>query len=122
MPSKTLALIHDYGGRGGGRLQPPERLRSQRRHDTRAPKTTTLFVLAVVVLVISGALVSGYYPALKPVLGPDGTAVLARDMAKYYRVNAPAFALLGCSGLLFIWWLIRVSKYLYVCFVQKRAS
>jgi hypothetical protein len=96
----------------------------------RTPKTTTLFVLAVVVLIVSGALVSGYYPAAKPVLGPDGSpligadgrAVVHRDMAKYYRVNAPAFALMGCSACLFLWWLIRVARYFYACFVQRRTS
>src|SRR6266699_6855018 len=96
----------------------------------RAHKTMTLFVLAVVLLIVSGALVSGYYPPALPVLGPDGSPVLGpdgravvhRDMAEYYRLNAPAFALMGCSACLFLWWFIRVSRHLYACFLQRRTS
>jgi hypothetical protein len=94
----------------------------------RAPKTTTIFVLAVVLLVIGGAAESGYYPAAKPVLGPDGASVLGadgralvhRDMGKFYRLNAPAFALMGCSACLFGWWLIRVSRHVYGWFLEGR--
>jgi len=96
----------------------------------RAPKTMRLFVLAVVLLIGSGALVSGYYPAPKPVLGPDGSPLIGadgkpvvyRDMANYYRLNAPAYALMGCSAFLFGWWLIRVSRQLYGSFVDARKA
>src|SRR5947207_659905 len=94
----------------------------------RTPKTTTLLVLAVVLLLISGAAESGYYPAAKPVLGPegaplvgaDGRALVQRDMVKFYRLNAPTFALMGCSAGLFGWWLIRVSRHVYGSFLEGR--
>jgi hypothetical protein len=94
----------------------------------KTPKTTIIFVLAVGVLLVSGAFMTNYYPAPKPVLAadgspvmrPDGRPLVQRDMAKYYRVNRPAFILMGCSGCLFGWWLLRVSKYLYVCFQQGK--
>jgi hypothetical protein len=94
----------------------------------RNPKTTKLFVLAVLVLVLAGAAMPGYYPASKPVLGSDrspllgadGRPVVHQDMAKYYRLNAPAFALMGCSACLFGWWLIRVSRHVYGSFHEGR--
>ena len=94
----------------------------------RTPKTTTLFVLAVVLLLIGGAAESGYYSAAKPVLRPDGVhvvgadgrALVQRDMGKYYRLNAPSFALMGCSAGLFGWWLIRVSRLVYGSFLEGR--
>ena len=87
----------------------------------RVPITTTLFVLAVVLFIFGSAAMTGYYPAAKPVLGPDGSPLVGadgklvthRDMAKYYRVNAPAFILEGCSVVLFGWALVRVSKHSY---------
>ena len=96
----------------------------------RAPKTTTLLVLAAVLFIVGEVLMTGYYPALEPVLGPDGSpligvdgrAMMGRDMASYYRVNAPQFALIGCSACLFVWWSARVSKLLYASFAQRRTS
>jgi len=89
----------------------------------RTPKTATLFALAIVLLLTGGASESGYYPAARPVLGPDGAplvgadgrVLLHRDMAKFYRLNAPTFVLMGCSAGLFGWWLVRVSRQLYGC-------
>ncbi len=96
----------------------------------RAPTTTKLFVLAVVLFVCGSAAMTGYYPAARPVLGPggsplvgsDGKVVTHRDMAKYYRVNAPAFVLEGGSVVLFGWWLVRVLKHSYKRVSEAKTS
>ena len=92
----------------------------------RKVSTTGILVLAVLLLLIGGAFVSDYAPAAKPVLGPDGVPihgpdgrpVLHRDMEKYYRLNRPAFILMGCSACVFGWWVVRVSKRLYHCYQE----
>jgi len=42
----------------------------------RAPKSTTIFLLAIVLLILGGAFVSDYYPAAMPVLSPNGSPVV----------------------------------------------
>jgi hypothetical protein len=94
----------------------------------KALKTSAILALAVGLFLISAAFVPAYYPAAKPVLaadgspvlGPDGKVVTHRDMAKYYRVNRTAYILRGCSGCLFAWWLVRVSRHLYARFQEGR--
>jgi hypothetical protein len=89
----------------------------------RTPRTTTLglLVLAIILFFFGEILMTGYYPALRPVIGADGSPligadgkpVMGRNMAKFYRVNMPSYVCLACSASLFGWWLIRVLKYLY---------
>ncbi len=94
----------------------------------RAPKTVTILVLSVGMLLLSGAFKPAYFPAAKPVLsadgspvlGPDGKPVVHRDMAKYYRLNRTSFVLMGTSACLFGWWMVRVSKHLYACYREGR--
>ena len=94
----------------------------------RKVSSTAILVLAIGLLFIGGGYVTNYAPAAKPVLGPDGAPVygpdgkplLHRDMAKYYRLNRPAFILMGCSGCLFGWWVVRASRHLYACYQEGR--
>ena|SRR5436309_4578017 len=94
----------------------------------RTPSTTTLFVLAVLLLLLGSAAESGYYPAATPVVGPDGTplvgtdgrTVVHRDMEKYYRLNAPAFAMMGSGLGFFDWGLVRVSRRCYAHVFKAR--
>jgi len=94
----------------------------------KVPKTVTILVLAVVLFLVSGAFMTDYSPAPKPVLAADGSQVLGpegrpmvhRDMAKYYRVNRTAFTLMGGAACLAGWWLVRVSRHLYACFQEGR--
>jgi hypothetical protein len=79
----------------------------------RAPKTITLLSLAIVLFVVSEGLMSGYFPAPVAVIGANGQPGVHRDMAEYYRLNAPAFVLMGCSALIFGWWLVRAAKHVY---------
>jgi hypothetical protein len=90
--------------------------------------TATFLLLAVVVLVLGGSLMSNYPAALpvvgadgSPMIGSDGQPIFRRDMTEYYRLNAPAFTLLGCSAFLFAWCLARAVKYLNECFSKKTA-
>ena len=84
----------------------------------RTPKTKTLLWLAVGLLVLCAVWIPNYYPAPIPVLGsdgtpllkPDGSPVVHRDMTEFYRYNRPAFILLVCSICLFGWWLVRVGR------------
>jgi hypothetical protein len=46
-------------------------------------------------------------------IGADGKPILHRDMAKYYRLNAPAFVSLGCSVALVLWSVTLASKRTY---------
>jgi hypothetical protein len=76
-----------------------------------------LFALSL----FSPALIPDWYPAHKPVLAADGSPVLGpdgrpviriprSDMAKYYLVTESSPILMGCSGCMFGWWLVRVYK------------
>jgi hypothetical protein len=84
--------------------------RTQDENDSLASHPLADFVCAV--------WIPTYYPAPKPVIGsdgapllrPDGTPVVNRDMTEFYRYNAPAFAFLSCSVCLFGWALVRVFK------------
>jgi len=92
--------------------------------------TATFLLLAVVSLVVGSMLMSGNSPAALPVLSPDGSpligedgsVVVHRNMTEYYRSNAPAFALMGCSACLFAWCLLRAAKHLFGFFIPRKAS
>ena len=95
-----------------------------------APKTRTIFILAVVLFLLAAISIPMFYPAPVAVLGPDGSPlfepdgkpVVHRDMNEFYRLNTPAFIFLAGSGCLFIWWLQRVSKLLYGRFIAKQRT
>lgn len=94
------------------------------------PQTKTIFFLALAFLIASQFFNTVYYPAAQPVYGPDGLQVIGadgrpvfhRDMADYFRILRPMFALLACSGCLFAWWLLRVARDIYVNHRQRTGT
>lgn len=82
------------------------------------PRTKMLFVAAVVLLLASTLLLTGYYPPQHPslgsdgrlILGADGKALLTRDWQAYYRLNAVSFVLLAASAGVFGWWFLRLAR------------
>jgi hypothetical protein len=106
----------------------PEIPENRRFWSIRAPKTTSLFFLAVGALLLCGLSDPMYYPAAVPVLGPDGLQLKGpdgkplfhRDMTKFYHLMIPAFIFLGLSMCFLLWWLIRIGKFLLYRFRGSR--
>lgn len=96
----------------------------------KAPSSATLLCLAIVLLLVAGALEPNYYPAAYPVFGsdgkqlhgPDGLLLYHRDMTKFYRLMFPAFTLMGISAVCLLWWLVRCGRWLYRRFVVNPPS
>ncbi len=87
----------------------------------RAPRTLTIFITAVGLVLLAAVWIPNHYPAPIPVLapdgsrviGPDGVPVVHRDMDSYYRLVWPGLVCFAASVCLFGWWLVRVLRSLY---------
>ena len=87
----------------------------------RSTKTTTLFIAAIVLIVLGTWMTPNDHPAPVPVVGREGTPLLDEagkpilrhdkdEMNAWYRTRLiGSVSLVGGVGL-FVWWLIRAHK------------
>ena len=87
----------------------------------RAPRTITIFWLAVGLAILGAVSIPNYYPAPVTVLGPDGApllgangkAVVHREMGSYYRYVLPGLLCFAGSICLLGWCLLRKLRSLF---------
>jgi len=84
----------------------------------RWPKTKTIFLLAGALFLVAGIIMPNWYPPPIPVLGsdgnpllkPNGSPVIHRDMTQFDRDALPGIISFVASVLLFGWGLVRLVK------------